>query len=97
LRHVAELSDILSNMGRMPPKEADMKGILTKGKVVIAGLMGDEAILQAMRSNEADTKTAYERAVQFDGLPSTTLDVLQRGLDDERRHCQWILDTLKTF
>jgi uncharacterized protein (TIGR02284 family) len=97
LRHIAELSDILSGMGRTPPKEGDMKGILTKGKVVIGGLLGDESILQAMRSNEADTNTAYERAVQFPGLPSNTREVLERGLEDERRHCQWILDTLKTF
>jgi hypothetical protein len=65
LRHITELGDILSSMGRTPPKEGDMKALLTKGKVVIAGLMGDEAILQAMRTNEADTNTAYERAVNF--------------------------------
>jgi hypothetical protein len=40
-------------MGRTPPKEGDMKPLLTKGKVVIAGLMGDEAILRVMRTNEA--------------------------------------------
>jgi len=68
-----------------------MKALLTKGKVVIAGLMGDEAILQAMRTNEADTNTAYERAVNFKGLQANTRDVLQRGLEDERRHCEWIL------
>jgi uncharacterized protein (TIGR02284 family) len=97
LRHITELGDILSGMGRVPPKEGDMKGILAKGKVVIGGLMGDESILHAMRTNEADTNAAYERAVQFDALPTSTRDVFQRGLEDERRHCQWILDTLKTF
>jgi hypothetical protein len=65
LHHITELGDILSSMGRTPPKEGDMKALLTKGKVVIAGLMGDEAILQAMRTNEADTNTAYERSVNF--------------------------------
>ena len=59
--------------------------------------MGDEAILQAVRINEAETNTAYERAVKFSGLPSNTQDVLQRGLEDERRHCEWILQTLKQF
>jgi uncharacterized protein (TIGR02284 family) len=97
LRHISELSDILSGMGRAPPKKGDMKGILARGKVAIGGLMDDESILHAMRTNEADTNTAYERAVKYDALPSTTRDVLQRGLEDERRHCQWILDTLKTF
>ena len=97
LRHITELGDILSSTGRTPPKEGDMKALLTKGKVVIAGLMGDESILQAMRTNEADTNTAYERAVKFKGLQANTRDVLERGLEDERRHCEWILETLKQF
>ena len=97
LRHITELGDILSGMGRTPPKERDMKALLTKGKVVIAGLMGDESILQAMRTNEADTNTTYERAVNFKGLQANTRDVLERGLEDERRHCGWILETLKQF
>jgi hypothetical protein len=58
----------LSGMGRNPPKEGDMKSILTKGKVVMAGLIGDKAIFEAMRMNEADTNTAYERAVNFEGV-----------------------------
>ncbi len=95
LRHITEVGDILSSMGRTPPKEGDMKALLAKGKVVIAGLMGDEAILQAMRTNEADTNTAYERAVQFKGLQVNTREVLQRGLEDERRHCESILEQLK--
>ncbi len=63
--------------------------------MVIAGLMGDEFLLQAMRTNEADTNTAYERAVNFKGVQANTRDVLQRGLEDERRHCEWILEQLK--
>ena len=97
LRHITELGDILSDMGRVLPKEGDMKALLAKGKVVIAGLMGDESFLHAMRTNEADTNTAYERAVNFKGLQANTRDVLQRGLEDERRHCEWILETLKQF
>ena len=97
LRHIAELGDILVEMGRTPPKEGDMKSLLTRGKVVIGGLMGDKAILQAMRTNEADTNTAYERAVAFHGLSTETRQVLQRGLQDERRHCEWILEQLKTL
>lgn len=63
--------------------------------MVIAGLMGDEFLLQAMRTNEADTNTAYERAVNFKGVQANTRDVLQRGLEDERCHCEWILEQLK--
>jgi uncharacterized protein (TIGR02284 family) len=97
LRHIEELGEILAGMGRTPPKEGDMKSLLTKGKVVMAGLIGDKAILEAMRTNEADTNTAYERAVKFQGLALTARDALQRGLEDERRHCEWILQTQKTL
>jgi hypothetical protein len=97
LRHIEEISAILQRMGREPPREGDMKSYLTRGKVVIAGLIGDKAILEAMRTNEADTNTAYERAVQFPGISSDTREVLERGLEDERRHCAWILGELKAL
>jgi uncharacterized protein (TIGR02284 family) len=97
LRHVDELSKALEKMGRTPPKEGDMKSYLTQGKVVMGSLMGDKAILQAMRTNEADTNTAYERAAAFHGLDAHLHQILERGLEDERRHCQWILDQLKTL
>ena len=79
LQHVAELSSILSGMGHEPPQELDMKSLLTRGKVIIGSLAGDGAILAAMRSNEIDTNTAYERAVAHGGLDDVMRDVLQRG------------------
>jgi uncharacterized protein (TIGR02284 family) len=98
LRHIDELGAILSGMGRTPPKQGDMKSLLTRGKVVIGRLTGgDKAILEAMRTNEADTNTAYERAVQFRDLSLDCRDVVERGLEDERRHCEWILSTLRTL
>ena len=44
------------------PSEGDSKQMLTTGKVALASLMGDGAILAAMKTNEDDTVTAYERA-----------------------------------
>lgn len=97
LRHTRELGECLRALGRPVPTEGDMKQVLAKGKVVIAGLMGDKAILQAMRTNEDDTVTAYNRAVNFAGTPDSVLDALERGQADELRHCQWILSTLKSL
>src|SRR5919202_1596817 len=51
LRHTRELGEALSGMGRTPPKEGDLKAVLTQGKVIIAGLAGDDDILEAMRTN----------------------------------------------
>jgi hypothetical protein len=47
-----------------------------------------------MRTNEADTNTAYERALEFRDLPSDASPVLKRNFQDERRHCAWILEQL---
>lgn len=47
-----------------------------------------------MRTNEADTNTAYERALDFRDLPSGASSVLERNLQDERRQCAWIVEQL---
>jgi rubrerythrin len=94
LRHTRELGQALSAMGEDAPKGPGPKQYLTKGKVVIANLMGDAAILRAMLSNEADTNKAYERAVDNPVVTPEVKKILQRNLEDERRHKEWIEDTL---
>ena len=56
--------------------------------------MGDRAILVAMKTNEDDTNTAYERAVNHEQKHSSADEVLRRGLADERRHRAWIEETI---
>ena len=94
LRHTVELGDALRRLGVIPPSGGDIKSVLTQGKVVMAGLVGDEAILRAMRSNEADTNTAYERAVQFPDLDAGIRESLEAALADERRHAAWIMSQI---
>lgn len=97
-RHVRDLSDIVRSFGAEPPREPDIKRILTMGKVVLAGLIDDEAILRAMKSNEDDTNQAYERAVAQSGVPERVLASLRTNLGDERRHRAWIekrIDAMK--
>lgn len=93
-RHVHELSVLLRTMGREPPEGPDLKQFVTKGKVVIAGLLGDPAILAAMVTNEDDTNTAYERAVARADLSTELRELLERNLADERRHRQWLQEQL---
>jgi rubrerythrin len=52
--------------------------------------MGDKAILQAMKSNEEDTNTAYGRAVEHEDTPAQVKATLEQNLADERRHHAWI-------
>lgn len=92
-RHVHELEPIIRSMGGTPPTGPDAKAMLTEGKVKMANLMGDETILKAMRSNEDDTNTAYERALAK--CPPEACEMLARGLEDEHRHREWLVATLE--
>lgn len=94
LRHVDELSELLKAGGKTPPQEGDVKSYLTQGKVVIGGLMGDKAIIQAMKTNEDDTNTAYDRAVVFKAAPQDTHQIFTRAQLDERRHRDWMEATV---
>lgn len=89
-RHTENLGALLRNLNEDVPEGPDMKRMLTEGKVVIAGLGGDKAILRAMQANEKVTNTAYEKALQANGTDAATRETLQRNLDDERRHKAWI-------
>lgn len=89
-QHVTDLSALVQEMGEEPPTEGDFKRVLTKGKVVLGGLVDDEAVLKAMKSNEDDTNKAYERATQHQGVPDRVMSVFQKNLGDERRHREWI-------
>ena len=93
-RHTVELGSIISRLGGTPPSGAGAKSLLTQGKVVLGGLIGDRAILVAMKSNEDDTNTAYERAVNHEQKHPSADEVLRRGLADERRHRAWIEETI---
>lgn len=52
----------------------------------IADLMGDGAILKAMRTNEDDTAAAYERASDRPLAFPQTLAFFQKAFADECRH-----------
>jgi len=97
VRHTVELAEYVAKYGYQPATKGDLKRVLTKGKVVLAGLSGDSAVLGAMKSNEDDTNAAYERAAARPGLPEAIRAVLSRNLSDERRHRAWIEQRLLGF
>jgi len=97
LRHIRELSMLAHLMRIEPPTGPDIMAALTKGKVIIADLFGDKAILMAMKSNEEDTNTAYERAFAHEGIPVQALDIIERAYHDEQRHKKWLVDTIENM
>ena len=89
-RHVQELTSLLkSHQAKVPDGPSD-KQLLAQGKVVLANMFGDEAILKAMLSNEVDTNTAYERVNSHKNKWPDSAEILSRGWNDEKRHKQWL-------
>jgi rubrerythrin len=90
LKHVEELSKYLNNNNKDVPKEPSTKQWLTKGKTILASLIGDKTILKAMHSNEEDTNTAYERMNNRNDVPSDIKDQLSNFFSDEKNHKLWL-------
>tara|TARA_R110002020_G_scaffold475558_1_gene710936 strand:- start:56392 stop:56835 length:444 start_codon:yes stop_codon:yes gene_type:complete len=91
--HLSVLKTISAEIGLEAPTEGDMKEYLTTGKIALADMFGDKAILKAMKTNEDDTVTAYERASRHsDAIPSSKAFFL-KALEDERRHREWMETT----
>lgn len=96
-RHVRDLQPLVEELGEQAAQKADIKHVLTKGKVVLAGLAGDRLIMLAMKTNEDDTNQAYDRAVSRADLPAHIHTVLERNRDDERRHREYIEHRLEAY
>lgn len=91
LRHIKDISHLLKSHGEdAPDSPSALKQWLTKGKVVIGNLMGDHMILTAMKSNEIDTNTAYERLQEREDQWMDARSLITQGLEDERRHKRWL-------
>jgi rubrerythrin len=94
-RHIQEISDLLVAHGEKAPEKSDAKKWLTKGKVVIAGLVSDNLVLAAMQSNEIDTNTAYEKINAHESKWVDAENILETAWKDEKRHKAW-LDSIVT-
>jgi len=89
-KQVVELSEALRKRGEKAPNGPSAKRFLTKGKVALADLAGDKAILKAMHSNESDANDAYERLCSHEGMIPEFKAILTKGLADEKRHKEWL-------
>lgn len=97
LQHLEVLNEMAREAGAEAPTEGDMKQMLTTGKIALAEIMGDGAILKAMKTNEDDTVTAYERAAAHnDALPESRA-FFEKALADEMRHREWMDGTAQSL
>ena len=89
--HIAQRSALLEkhNLEASTGPSAGKQWI-TKGKVLLANLVGDSTILLAIRSNAIDTNTAYERVLTHDHIWDDAQILLKACLKDELRHKKWL-------
>jgi len=97
--HEQDLTRAVSMLGGTPRTRGDIKQLLTKGRVVLANLAGDKAILKAMKANEDDTNRKYEDSVNKCRrlAPLLIQQTLVRALEDERRHREWIVSVIEAL
>ncbi|NWJ27477.1 ferritin-like domain-containing protein [Rhizobium sp. RM] len=97
LQHVKMLTEMAQELGVDAPTEGDMKQYLTTGKIALADLIGDGAILKAMQTNEKDTVSAYERAARHEGATPASKAFFLTAHQDEEKHRAWMEATAKTL
>lgn len=93
-RHIEILSALVEKLHGEPPKSGDMKKLLTRGKVMLAGLAGDRAILKAMRGNEEQTNKAYAQALAEFEDSTEIQNSLRLNFEDEKKHKAWLDNAL---
>lgn len=96
-RHVEVLGTLVKTLQGTPPTGGDAKRLLTQGKVMLAELTGDKAILKAMRSNEEQTNKAYAEALEEFADSSEIQATLRRNFDDEKKHKAWMENALLQY
>jgi len=76
--HIDALALLVRNLGGEPASQADLLQVTARGRIVLAGLSGEDVVLEATRASENELALTYARAASQPGLPVDVLDVLQR-------------------
>ncbi len=93
-RHVLDLVPFVREYQGEPVAEADRRSLLAKGKVLVVGLLGVHAVLEALESNEEKVVEAYHKAWIAPSLPLGVRGMLEQNLHDDRRHLAWLQQRL---
>jgi uncharacterized protein (TIGR02284 family) len=93
-RHVLDLSSIVRRLGGEPASRPGARGVVRKTLTKVAGLVGPEATLRAMKSNEEMLNKQYGNRSKLD-FPADVLAIVTRNYQDEQRHLRWVEEALK--
>ncbi len=95
LSHVQDLNDEIVGLGGQPvPPLPDLKGTLLRGFTAVTSVMGNQAAVMAMISNEELTNRTYDSALKLD-WPAAQRALIERNNADEKRHLAWLKSAAK--
>lgn len=97
IRHIQVLAPIVSEYGGEPASQSEVKSVLTQNRVVVGNIVGDQSVIKAMNCNERATNEQYEQTIRKLAAKPDLARVLEENLEDERRHKQWLEQTLKAM
>jgi hypothetical protein len=89
-RRLAELTKMSFMLRSAVPDESAATHYLPTGRITVAGLDGDAAILEAMQAGENETVTAYERASGHPDAAPKCQAMFERCLRDALQHRAWV-------
>jgi hypothetical protein len=79
--HASALSELLEASGVAPCRAGDLTSVLTRARLLLGSLIGDQAILRVMRVNEDESDAAYRHALPvplpFEALVHRQLEALR--------------------
>ena len=90
VRHSDELAALLRAFGLEADTGRHLDTVLAKGKLVLASVAGERAILRVMAGNETHASEVYREVMHHPELPGGVLEVIGRCLLDEERHSTWL-------
>ncbi len=95
MRHVDNLSEIITNLGGTPPeKSGDIQSLFLSGLSSLQGLFGTGAALKALQGGEKITNKSYNDAVHQD-FSLEIRKVLEGNFRDEQIHIDYINSMLE--
>lgn len=89
-RHILQINNLLLDHGIEPPSGPDFKQYVTKGRIYVSTLFGDDGIIAAMNSNENEANAAYQYINQYVDRWPEAVAILRHGLEDETVHRLWV-------
>lgn len=94
-RHVDELAPYLPAAGVSRGPADDDRRLLRAGRLMLAQVLGDAAVLDALGDLVREGTAAYDDALANDRLATSARAVVQRNACDEHRHESWLRAALQ--